>query len=97
MRNGVERGERAEGRKVKMVRLLGAALNTGIINVVERRALAQLSLLFKDHLWVLGREKSGKRETGTGHQSDSINEKLSWKKRGHTGEGESGNCSRRGR
>lgn len=36
-----------EGRKVKFVRLLGAALNTGIINVVERRALAEHSLLFK--------------------------------------------------
>lgn len=41
MRNGVERGESAKGRKVKFVRLLGAALNTGIINVVERKALAQ--------------------------------------------------------
>lgn len=33
MRNGMKRGERKE-RKVKFVGLLGAALNTGIINVV---------------------------------------------------------------
>lgn len=63
------RGEREhKGRKVKFVRLLGAALNTGIINVVERGALAKHSLLFKGHLWVLEREESGKeeeeRETG---------------------------------
>lgn len=58
MRNRVKRGEEREGRKVKFVRLLGAALNTGIINVVERRALAQRCLLFKGHLWVLEREES---------------------------------------
>lgn len=74
------------------MRLLGAALNTGIINVVERSALAEHSLLFKDHLWVLERERLGKRQTGTGRQSDSFNEKLSLKKRGDTGEVESGNC-----
>lgn len=53
----------------------GAALNTRIINVVERRALAMHSLLFKDHLWVLGRQILDKRE-GQG-QADSINEKSS--------------------
>lgn len=47
---------------MKFVRLLGAALNTGIINVVERIALAEHSFLFKGHLWVLEREKSAKRE-----------------------------------
>ena len=47
-----EEGREREGRKVKFVRLLGAALNTGIINVVERRELAEHSLLFKGHLWV---------------------------------------------
>lgn len=81
MRNGVRRGEVCEGRKVKFVHLLGAALNTGIINVIERRALAEHSLLFKGHLWVLERGKSGKRgreRRGQGWQSDSINEKLSW-------------------
>lgn len=61
-----EEGREREGRKVKFVRLLGAALNTGIINVVERRALAEHSLLFKGHLWVLEREKSRKGERGTG-------------------------------
>lgn len=91
MRNGVERGESAKGRKVKFARLLGAALNTGIINVVERRALAQLGPLFRDHLWVLERDKMVKRESGTGRQSDSVNEKLSWKEGRDTGE--SGSCS----
>lgn len=47
---------------MKFVHHLGAGLNTGIINVVERRALAERALLFKRHLWVLERE----RETGTG-------------------------------
>lgn len=36
-----EKRERAKGRKVKFARLLGAALNTGIINEVERTALAK--------------------------------------------------------
>lgn len=67
-----------EGKKVKFVRLLGATLNTRIINVVERRALAEHSLLFKGHLWVL-REGEIRQERGTGGQSDSINEKLSRK------------------
>jgi len=35
-----EKRER-EGRKVKFVRLLGAALNSGIINVVAGRALTE--------------------------------------------------------
>lgn len=42
MRNGVKGGEmeREGGRRnVKFVRLLGAVLNTGIINVAERRVL----------------------------------------------------------
>lgn len=52
---------------MKFVRLLGAVLNTGIINVVERGALTEHSLLFKGHLWVL--REGGirqERETGTG-------------------------------
>lgn len=65
MRNGVERGERAEGRKVKFVRLLGAALNTGIINVVERRALAQLSLIQRPPVGIgegeIGQKRDGDR------------------------------------
>lgn len=57
---------------MKFVSLLGAALNTGIINVVERIALAEHSLLFKGHLWVLDegeicrereRERDGERMT----------------------------------
>lgn len=45
----------------------GAALNTGIINVVERRAPAAHAPLFKDHLWVLAREILDKTErTGDG-------------------------------
>ena len=39
MRNGVQRGRECEERKV--VHFLGAALNTGIINVVESKALAE--------------------------------------------------------
>lgn len=81
MRNGVERRESAKGRKVKFVRLLGAHLNTGIINVGELRASAKHFLSFKDHLWVLQRN-------GTVCRSDSINEKLNWKKREDTGEEE---------
>lgn len=64
MRNGVECGDRErEGRRVKFAHLLGAALNTGIINVVERGAFAEHGLfftfIFKGHLWVLEREREG--------------------------------------
>lgn len=56
---------------MKFVRFLGAALNTGIINVVERGALAERSLLFKDHLWVLegGEISKGWRRGGRGDDS----------------------------
>lgn len=39
-----------EGRRVKFARLLGAALNTGIINVVERGAFAEHGLFFYFHI-----------------------------------------------
>lgn len=37
---------RATGRTVKFARLLGAALNTGVINALERSALAVECCLF---------------------------------------------------
>lgn len=50
---------------MKFVRLLGAALNTGIINVVERRALAQLSLIQRPPVGIgegeIGQKRDGDR------------------------------------
>lgn len=37
---------------MKFVRLLGAVLNSGVINVVERRVHTEQSISFKGHLWV---------------------------------------------
>lgn len=58
---GMREGWSEVGRNVKFVHLLGAVLNSGVINVVERRVLTKHSLLFKGHLWVLQRGKSCKR------------------------------------
>lgn len=77
----------------------GAALNTRIINVVERRALAMHGLLFKDHLWVLRRGILDKREgQGLGDRQIALmRNRVEGKKRGDTREVGSGNCSRWGR